>query len=293
MPSKSRLRPIPHVLLATAALVALTTGCGLNARRYELHGQVLALSATSRPEITVKHKDIPGFMPAMTMAYKVRDARLLSGLAPGDLVTATLVLDGDEAYLSAIEKTGAAPLPPAGLTPHVMDLLEPGDRVPDDVLTDQDGKPVRLSGWRGQVVAVTFMYTRCPLPDFCPLMDRNFKVVQQKIEADAALRGHVHLLSVSFDPAHDTPSVLKAHASTLGADARVWTFATAPVPRIDAFASRFGVSVMRQSDQMQSVTHNLRTAVIDPDGRLVTVHSGNDWTPDMLVSDLQTARADR
>ncbi|HEX5475717.1 MAG TPA: SCO family protein [Vicinamibacterales bacterium] len=287
-------RRIATLFLLMGAGGLLLAGCGRRAPRYELQGQVLALSASpasGRPEVTVKHKDIRGFMPAMTMAYRVKDARLLSGLAPGDLVTATLVVDGDDAYLSAITKTGTAPLPAAGLVPHVMDLLEPGDRVPDVPLTDQDGHPVRLSDWHGQVVAVTFIYTRCPLPNFCPLMDRNFKAVQAQVERDAVLAGHVHLLSVSFDPAHDTPAVLKTHASALGADTRVWTFATAPVPTIDAFASRFGVSVMRQTDRTQSVTHNLRTAVIDPEGRLVTIHSGNDWTPDTLVTDLRTARA--
>jgi len=242
-----------------------------------------------RTEINLKHGDIPGFMPAMTMAYRVKDANQLAGIAPGDLISATLVVpDGQVPFLTDIKRTGHADVPEGSSAPRVMDVLQPGDNVPDDPLQDQDGVTRPLSTWRNRAVAVTFMYTRCPMPDFCPLMDRKFAAVQRAIAADAALKDTVHLVSVSFDPAYDTPSVLKAHATALGADPQLWSFATAPAPVIQGFASRFGVSVVDEGGNAP-ITHNLRTAVIDRQGRLVTTYSGSDWLPETLVKDLRDA----
>ena len=126
------------------------------------------------------------------------------------------------------------------------------------------------------------------MQDFCPLMDRRFADVQKSISADPALARSIHLVSVSFDPARDTPAVLKAHAKTLGANPALWSFLTAREPVIEAFASRFGVSVMREGNE-GTITHNLRTAVIDSQGRLVKMYSGSDWSPETLLSDLRDA----
>lgn len=282
-----------RVVIGSAAVFALLLGCAPSARHYPLKGQVLAVDA-SVPEVTVKHEDITGFMPAMTMAYRVPDAKLLDGLTPGDLITATLVVRDTDAHLEEIRKVGHADVAASeGVLPRVMDVLEPGDTVPDEPLVDQDGRSVRLSAWRGKALAVTFIYTRCPLPDFCPLMDRRFAAVQKTVAADADLRDAVHLASVTFDPTHDTPAVLKPHAASLGADPGLWSFLTGTPEAIGKIAERFGVSTIQQSDAIQSITHNLRTAVIDPRGRLVTIYTGRDWTPDQLVQALREARARR
>src|SRR5207244_56765 len=116
-------------------------------------------------------------------------------------------------------------------------------------------------------------YTRCPLPDFCPAMDRRFSALQKAIKADARLAGRVHLVTVSFDPAHDTPAVIRRHAAAAGADPAVWAYLTGTKPAIDHVTSRFGVSAI--ADEADTITHNLRTAVVDPDGRLVQIYSGN------------------
>jgi protein SCO1 len=262
------------------------------ARQFQLRGQVLAL-VPDRHELTVKHDDIPGFMPAMTMAYRVKDETLLQGLSRGDLISATLNVQDTEAWLSVIRRTGHADVTDTAPVPRVMDVLEPGDPVPDTVLQDESGGPRRLTDWRGRAVAVTFIYTRCPMPDFCPLMERQFAEVQQRIEADAALADAVHLLAITFDPQHDTPDVLKAHARARRADPRVWTYLTGTPSAIEDVASRFGVSVMREQADTATLTHNLRTAVIDPRGRLVKIYSGSDWTPAMLLEDLREARGRR
>lgn len=269
-------------------LLALSAcrGAAPAAKQYPLVGQVTAIDAT-RLEVTVNHKDIPGFMPAMTMAYKVKDPALVKAVQPGDLITATLVVQDAEAWLSSIARTGHAALPADVRPTRVMDVMQPGDVVPDDGLVDQDGAPRKLSDWRGKAVAVTFVYTRCPLPNFCPLMERNFAAVQQKVAADPVLRGHVRLAAISFDPQHDTPAVLKARAALTQADPAVWSYLTGTPAVIDRVTERFGVSATPEPDT--TITHNLRTAVIDPRGRVATIYTGNEWTPDQMVDALRHA----
>jgi protein SCO1 len=284
MPVKSF---VPLVLsLALAA-------CGRSApepRQYELQGQILAIRPEAR-EVTIRHGDIRGFMPGMTMPFMVNDTSLLEGKQPGDLVTATLVVGETEAHLSSLTKTGSAPIDnPIEVTRTEGAILVPGDIVPDQLLVDQDGVPMPISSLRGHRVALTFMYVRCPLPDFCPRMDQNFAAIQKTLKSTPEL-ADVRLVSVSFDPEFDTPDVLKKHAQALGADPAVWKFVTATPEEMDKLAGRFGVHVERDDQKSIDITHNLRTAVISPDGRVVKVHSGTDWTPAQLVADLKAAPA--
>ena len=238
----------------------------------------------------MKHDDIPGGMPAMTMAYRVIDPAQLDGLTPGDTISATLNVRESEAWLSAIRRTGHADLAAgAGPPPHVMDVLEPGEAVPDDVLRDEHRRPRRLTDWRGHAVAVTFIYTRCPMPEFCPLMERHFADVQKRVDADPSLRDRVRLVVITFDPEHDTADVLAAHARSRGADPRLWTYLTGTPSAIEHVASRFGVSVMREGNDAAAIVHNLRTAIIDAEGRVVKIYTGSAWTPAMLVDDLRSA----
>jgi protein SCO1/2 len=134
------------------------------------------------------------------------------------------------------------------------------------------------------------MYTNCPQPDFCPLMDRNFVAVQNEIRQTPAL-ADVRLVSVSFDPAHDTPAVLKTHAKGLQADPAIWHFVTTSTDDSKGFAAKFGVIAEPGNESPAILTHNLSTAVIDPDGRLVTIRPGNMWTPADLIADLKAAPA--
>ena len=286
-----------------AALVALgiagllyISGCSRQSRQlreYPLKGQILSVASQAQPdgkrEVSVKHEDIPGFMPAMTMAYYVRKATLLDGFAAGDLITARLIVEGSEPYLDRIEKTGHADLPSDAKPNKVMDVMNPGDEVPDDELQDQQGRTVKLSDWRGRALAVTFVYTRCPVPDFCPLMDRHYGALQKAIQGDAPLRARAHLVSVSFDPAHDTLDVIRAHATARGADPATWSYVTGPVAAIEHFTSRFGVSAVNERDPASTISHNLRTAIVDRRGRLVKIHSGNEWTVDGVLADLRDA----
>ena len=276
------------------AILSATCSSAPGARTYQLTGQILVVKPDTN-EVLVKHQDIPGFMPAMTMPYAVNDPALLKDRAAGDLITATLVVGTERPYLSAITKTGSAPIPEDARTdiPAAagIQFLQAGDVVPDTPLIDQDGKPITLKTFSGSALAVSFIYTRCPLAQFCPLIDRRFSEVQALAAADPVLKGKVKLLSISFDPGHDSAAVLRAHAKKAGADPAVWRFATAEAAVVDRLAAGFGVNVIREKDG--TITHNLRTTVIDPSGHVVSIVGDNAWTADELVSALRNAAAAR
>jgi protein SCO1 len=280
-----RARLVPCLVLAVAAACARQP----EAKQYELQGQILAIEP-ARSEVVIKHGDIKGFMPGMTMPFKVEDGGLLAGKQPGDLVTATLVVSDFEAHISSITRTGHAPLDTPPVVSDAPKVLAPGDEVPDALLVDQDGMPRPFSRFRGHRVALTFIYTRCPIPDFCPLMDRHFAAVQEVIARTPSL-ADVRLVSMTLDPEFDTPAVLKPHAQRLKADPSVWSFVTGEPKDAASFAAQFGLYVERDAQSAIAIIHNLRTAVIDANGRLVTVHTGNDWTPAQLVADLKATPA--
>jgi protein SCO1/2 len=283
---------VRHTHLLLIPLLLLVVSCSSqpnarqpNARQYTLTGQILEVRPGGT-ELVIRHDDIPGFMPGMTMPFKVKDPALAKGRVAGDLIRATLMVTDDEAWLSSVEKTGWAPLlvRREPLRPAVS-LVEPGEEVPDQALVDQDGQPFRLSSLRGSAVLLTFIYTRCPLPEFCPRMDGYFGAVQRAVK-DGRLKRPVRLLSVSFDPDFDTPAELRAHAARVGADRSVWTLATAPRAEVEAWGARLGLSLIRDDKNPANITHNLRTAVIDPQGRLVRILDGNHWTPDEAIAAL-------
>jgi protein SCO1/2 len=294
MPSRRLPKLRPPAPLFALILCAALAGFACRApapapRTFELKGQILAIDKARR-ELTVNHADIPGFMPAMTMPYKVRDANLLEGRTPGELIGATLVVEESDAYLQSIRHEGVAALPDARPVARAMDLLRVGETVRDGELVDPGGARRSLGDWRGQVLAVTFVYTRCPLPNFCPLIDRHFAAVQEQVRASSDLQGRVHLVSVTLDPDYDTPAVLLRHAGRLKADPAVWSLLTGSRAQIETFASQFGVSVVRENAQPSELVHNLRTAVIDGNGRLVTVLSGGEWEPAALIAEIRNAR---
>jgi protein SCO1/2 len=275
-----------RVFLAAAWTVALTVACRNDPppRQFELVGQVVAISP-STSEITVKHEAVKGFMPGMTMPFKVKDPALLTERVPGDRITATLVVGVVEAYLSTITKTGfealtEAPPPPAPKSAQV------GDFVIDAPFRDQAGTERQLADWRGHRVAVTFVYTRCPIPEFCPLMDRHFVAVQRELKTSKDL-SDVRLVTITFDPAFDTPTVLAAHARALGADLALWSFLTPDAGRAAPFFEQFGLIVEREGDAPGDITHNLRTLVLDANGRITAIRTGNEWTPAQLLADLR------
>jgi protein SCO1/2 len=282
-----------RVVLFLIATVALSNACAnkTDERSYTLQGQVLSIDVAHK-SVTVKHEEIKGFMPAMTMPYEVQDAKTLNTIAPGDLINATLVVFANGAHLTAVNKVGSAPLekPPAEAPMPTassgFELLKPGEAVPNANFVDQDGNKRAFADFKGSRLVMTFIYTECPMPTFCPLLDRRFAAMQKPLAENAAMQD-VRLVSVSFDPATDTPPVLKAHARRLNADPERWTFLTGDRDDVDRFAARFGVQVSRALNDARDITHNLRTVIIDKDGKLLKVYTGNDWTPEQILGDLK------
>jgi protein SCO1 len=272
----------------SVVITILTVACypASEARRYELHGQILAIGPKAH-EVLIKHGDIKNFMPGMTMTFKVKDDRLLKGMAPGDTVTADLMVATDEAWLATLEKTGTALLEAPAAIPAAAFVkpLQPGDLVSAITLTDQDGQALAVPV-RSSPMVITFIYVRCPLPEYCPLMDKRFVELQAAIRSEPRLAG-TRLLSISFDPEADTSAALTAHARKVDADPDIWRFATAERKVVDRLAATFGVNVIRERDG--TITHTLRTAVLDPDGRIVRIHDSNRWTPAQILDDLTRA----
>jgi protein SCO1/2 len=275
-----------RVLVLLTILGVATAACSRPAetRSFELQGQILAVEP-ARQEVLIKHGDIKGFMPGMTMPFKVQDASLLTDKKPGDLVTATLVVGDVDAHLSAITTTGHAALEAPPAVSDAPRILAPGEEIADALLVTQDGTPLPFSTLRGHRVALTFIYTRCPLPEFCPMMDRHFAAAQKTILATPAL-ADVRLVTMTMDPEFDTPAVLQPYAQRRNANPAIWTFATGEPKDVASFASQFGLYIERNPESPADITHNLVTVVIDPAGRLVKRHTGNDWTPAELVADL-------
>ena len=234
--------------------------------------------------VTIRHEAIPGFMDAMTMPFDVKDREVLDDLRPGDEVEGTLRVVSERGVVKDYELVDlrvTRPAPAPKMTPGPLrgdgpaaaraPVLEAGETVPDFAMTTQEGETLKLSDLRGKVVVLTFIYTRCPLPDFCPLMDRKFAELADRIGAVAGRAEHVRLLSVSFDPEHDTPEVLRKHAENLGARPPLWRFAVASHEELGKVAAPLGLTYGPAAEE---IIHNLSTAVIDPQGRLVRLDVG-------------------
>jgi len=260
-------------------------------QRYEMKGKVLGVDLKGAT-VTVAHDAIPGYMEAMAMPFKLKDERAFSFLAPGDGVQAILVVRGDRSWLEelVVTRQGAdtSTTNSAGSTEP-----KPGDEVPNFSLVNQDGKRISLRKYKGQALVLTFIYTRCPLPDYCPLMTSRFAEIDKAIKQEPGLYPKTHLLSISVDPEFDTPKTLRSYGEqyTSGRGARAfegWEFASGSVDEVKKSAAYFGMQYWQEGDQ---IIHSLRTAVIAPDGKLAALFTGNEWKPAEVLGELQSIKA--
>jgi len=258
-------------------------------KTYPLRGKVVSTNSATG-EVTLDAQAIPGFMEAMTMPYKLRDTRMIGELHPGDLVTAdVLVSQGSDAsvFVDHFVITGLAkPDYRPAVQYHVP---APGDAVPNFRLINQDGKPIHLDQFRGKSLLLTFIYTQCPLPDFCPRVTHNFAVIEKSLAQYPSLYAKTHLLCASFDPAGDTPARLKSYGETyMGAAApkafEHWDFAVSSKKELPTMAQWFDVGLT--NEQNGTITHTLSTTLIGPDGKVIRFYSGNEWTPEEVMADL-------
>jgi len=238
---------------------------------------------------------IPGFMEAMIMPYKLKDPSIITDLHPGDVLTADLFIsqrgDGND-YIDHIVviAQGKPDYKPA----MVYHVPSPGDAVPDFKLRNEEGREIHLNQFHGKTLLLTFIYTRCPLPNFCPLITHNFAVINSQLAADPALYAKTHLLCISFDPVHDTPARLKAYgAEYMGSDAKSafahWDFAVPTKPELVEMAKYFDVGYSPGPDD--TITHTLSTTLIDAHGKVAQYYPGNDWTPQQVLTDMKHTAA--
>jgi protein SCO1/2 len=290
-------------LLAGSLLgVALLAGCHSgqknaadlsavqNFKVYKLRGKVVSTDA-AKGEVTLDHEAIPGFMDAMTMPYKLKDASVLSELHPGDVLTADLLVSQDPNADVLLDHIVVIAQGKPDYKPAVLyHVPAQGDAVPDFKLHNQDGRRIRLAQFKGKALLITFIYTRCPLPDFCPRVTGNFAQVNRDLAADAAVYARTHLLCVSFDPEHDTPERLRAYGATyIGSDAESafthWDFAVPEQPVLKQMAQYFDVGIT--SGPNDTINHTLSTTLIGPDGKVVKFYPGNEWTVEQVAADVK------
>jgi protein SCO1/2 len=257
---------------------------------YKLRGKVVRTDS-AKGEVTLNHEAIPGFMEAMTMPYKLKDAPILTELHPGDVITADLLVSQDpNADVLLDHIVVVAQGKPDYRPPVSYHVPIQGDAVPDFKLHNQDGRPIHLGQFKSKALLITFIYTRCPLPDFCPRVTWNFSQVNKQLAANPALYGKTHLLCVSFDPDHDTPDRLRAYgAPYLGSDAKDafahWDFAVPEKPVLLEMAKFFDVGITAGPDG--TINHTLSTTLIGPDGKVVKFYPGNEWTVEQLATDVK------
>ena len=262
-----------------------------NEKRYPLTGKVIALNKTEKTA-TINHDEIPGYMESMTMEFKVKNDSDLDKMKPGDRISGDLVVTDTSSWIEIMAITqGGAELTPTTIVPGEP---KPGDQITDFTLVNQDGKPIRLSQYRGRSVALTFVYTRCPQPDQCTLMSTNFAAIEKELQQQKDVYAKTHLLSITFDPEYDTPKVMRSYgASHSGRYSdevfKHWEFATGSAEQVKAIAEYFGVRSFKDSATgKEELIHSLRTAVIDPQGRLVKLYRGNEWKPADIAADLKS-----
>jgi len=268
-----------------------------NEKRYHLSGTVVSVDKDQQ-RIVVNHSEIPGFMGAMTMPYPIADPQTLDRVSPGDEITADVVVTDTSIHLDnvVVVKKGSGAKPgPSGAN---QQLSAPGDQVPDFALVNQDGKRVHLEQYRGKAILLTFIYTRCPLPDYCPLVTHNFAQIEKDLAKTPDVYAKTHLLSISFDPQYDTPAVLRTYARPFVSPQDTqsqgkqpfdhWEFASILASERADIARFFNLFYSEDGGQ---ITHSMSTAIIAPDGHVSHWYNDNGWKPADVLSDLMASSA--
>jgi protein SCO1/2 len=260
------------------------------AKRYPLKGKVVEVDRTKKTA-KIAHDEIPGFMDAMTMTFSIRADWVWDDLTKDSEIRAELVVDNGVSWLENIGIV-AAPNPNQPAPTPNLNFAQIGQELPNFTLTNQDGKRFSIKDYRGKALAITFIYTKCPLPDYCILMSKHFSDLANQLNANADLKDKIRLLSISFDPKTDTPAKLKQYGTGyLGNAAKpdftVWQLASGSEKEVRDVADFFGLRYEVSPDDKEQFNHSLRTAVVAPDGKVVKIFAGNEWTPNDLLRELQ------
>jgi protein SCO1 len=292
------------ILVSTAFSLACSRHAAPSPKRYPFTGRIVLIDKSNQSAI-IDGDAIPGFMDAMAMDYKIKLAADANQLAAGDFISAEVVVaqgkDKDSVpdyWLENVKVTGHGKAPASkdsdkvdGKPTAELHVPAAGEEVPDFQFTNQSARHISLKEYRGKVLFVTFIYTRCPFPDYCPRVGTQFAKLNQQLTADPALATKTHLLCISFDPEHDTPKVLRDYGFSLAHSRQAalfdrWEFAVPRVGELAQIADYFGLTYKPENGL---ITHSLSTAVIGPDGKIVSWYHGSEWQVSELVKDAEGA----
>ncbi len=276
--------------LIVLLVIVVLTSCShpTPAKRYELEGRVVAVDPTLH-QLTIAHQDVAGLMKGMTMPFIVgkQDEWVFRAIAPGDEIHATLVLS-DHAELQDISFTKGSGA--AGDGTSTLHIPQPGEEVPDVTLVNQNGQRIDLKQFRGKPLLLTFVYTSCPFPDYCPRMSNNFAQVLQQLQKNPTAFGDAQLLSISIDPEHDKPAVLREYGERyvgrVDPKFQHWQFASGSPEQVRKAADFFGLAYNTKDGQ---IVHGLSTVLVGKNGKVLKVYSGNAWKPDDVAADVVAA----
>lgn len=263
-----------------------------SAKRYPFKGKVVSVDRNAK-KASIAHEEIPGYMAAMTMDFPIHEDWVWDDLTPGSEINAELVVDNKAKEPFWLEKIGIVAAPdPNRPVPTDTRFAQIGKPVPDFTLTDQDGKKFSIKDYRGKALALTFIYARCPLPDYCIRMSMHFSDVANFLKNEPELKDKIRLLSISFDPENDTPEKLRQYGEGyLGKqgtpDFSIWKLAVGSDAEVRKIATFFALEYKTDENNKAQINHNLRTAVIAPDGTVTRIFAGNEWTPAELLAELK------
>ncbi len=301
--------PLPAIILG---LLAVLCGCSPDRppaapdapaaaaaesiTNYTVRGVVVGLGDDGK-SVKVKHEEIPGYMMAMTMPFEARPTNELAGLMRGDRIEFRMRVTETDGWIDQIRILGTTRTGPTNTVNDIKVIpdvpeLNPGDLVPNYTYTNQLGRVIHLADYRGQALAITFIFTRCPFPTFCPRMTEQFGKVSKLLKDAPDAPANWHLLSLSFDPEFDTPQTLRAYGERHHHDPARWSLATGSFNQIERLTGHFGLYFGRNVPVAQQ-NHNLRTVVLDTRGRVHEVFVGNEWTAEALAASLRAAAAVR
>src|SRR6266478_2681711 len=268
-----------------------STASGKTNQVFEVKGVIKELKPDGKT-VEIRHEAITNYMPAMVMSFEAKEPKELAGLKAGDEVKFRMTVTDDDVSIDQIQKMTAGnpnQLPSKAGVFHFSRDVEPlqvGDALPEYHFTNELGQAVSTSQFKGEAVGITFIFTRCPLPNFCPKMSSNFQHVQNKLLGMTNGPANWRLLTISFDPEFDTPVILKAYAERFGADRKHWNFLTGDITEISTISEQFGQMFWKDEG---ALNHNLRTAVIDASGKVQKVFQGNNWTTEEMVEEMVKA----
>jgi protein SCO1/2 len=278
----------PGLLLCALAVLCLASCRQPENRTFSVRG-VLQETRNDGKTAVIKHETIPGFMEAMTMPFDVKTANELANVRPGDEIEFRLTVTRDASWIDGVKKTGRTVALAVSNTAPVVSTnasITPRHPLMEYAFTNQLGQPVTLSSFRGQAVAITFFFTRCPIPEYCPRLSKNFEEACAELKAMPNAPTNWHLLSVTIDPEFDTPAALRLYAKRYEHDPKRWSFLTGPKERIVELARESGIAM--QPDQ-GLLTHNFRTLIVDPSGKLQMSFPVSGDISDGIASELVKA----